>query len=99
MSSGVKRVVTGGVTGTGAVLSVATIGFRPQKMELINVDGLAKADWNDVMADDSMLKTVTAGTMSLVTTGGITPTSRGFDLGADADLNVAGEQLLWVAFE
>lgn len=100
MSSGVSRVMTGSVYGTGADLDVRTVGFRPSKVELLNVDGLAKAEWTDTMADGEMVKQVTAGTLSSVTGGnGVTPLSDGFRLGADADMNVADERLHWVAYE
>jgi hypothetical protein len=51
------------------------------------------------MADGEALKTITAGTISKVTTNGVTPLSDGFSLGADTDLNVADELIHWIAHE
>jgi hypothetical protein len=47
-----------------------------------------------------MTKEITAGTMSYVTGGnGITPLATGFRLGADANLNIAGQQVFFTAEE
>ena len=99
MSSGVARMMTGAVIGTGANLDVRTVGFRPRKVELINETGLATAVWTDSMADAEMFKAITAGTISKQATLGITPLSDGFRIGADTDLNVADEKVHWVACE
>ncbi|MGW8177876.1 MAG: hypothetical protein ACWGQW_03665 [bacterium] len=99
MGSGVSRVMTGAVRGTGAVLPVRTVGFRPQRVELFNRDGLVVCSWQESMPDDSMMKQVTAGTISFVTSGGITPLSNGFQLGADVDANVADELVDWAAYQ
>lgn len=99
MSSGVSRTMSGSVLGTGADLDVKTVGFRPRKVELMNETGLALATWTSSMKDGEMLKRVTAGTMSKVTTTGITPLAAGFRIGADADMNVADELVHWVCHE
>lgn len=97
MGSGRSREVIGTFVGTGADLDIEKVGFSPNRIEVHNVDGLCMAVWTNVMADDSMLKTITAGTMSKVTTDGITPLSGGFTLGADTDLNVSGEEGFYIA--
>lgn len=100
MSSGVNRVVVGSVYGTGADLEVRTVGFRPKYVKVINVSAdNAAGEWLDGMADDSAVLTITDGTISVITTNGITPLSNGFALGADTDLNVSGELVRWIAFE
>ena len=99
MGSGVQRIITGAVVGTGAALDVKTVGFRPRKVTLLNETGLAKGEWTNSMADGEMLKTITAGTMSKVTTNGVTPLSNGFTIGADADVNAADELIHYVAEE
>jgi len=99
MSSGVQLSVNGAVLGTGANLDVLTVGFRPRRVTLFNEDGLATAEWTDSMADGEMLKAITAGTISMVTTTGITPLANGFRIGADTDINVAAEKVHWVAHE
>lgn len=98
MSSGVSKTRTGSVNGTAAIIKV-TLDFQPRVVRLLNVGGLASAEWVEDMADDSMVKTITAGTMTLETSDGITPTASGFDIGADADVNAAGELIHWVAHE
>lgn len=95
MSSGVSRTRSGSFGGTGADKQVRTVGFRPKWVKVINEDGLCQAEWFESMADDSALKTVTAGTLSFITSNGITPLSDGFALGADGDLNVADEKVHW----
>lgn len=100
MSSGVSRVVNGSLTGeTGVVKEVHTVGFRPKRVEVFNVGGLAKADWHSDMADDSMVLQITAGTMTLETSDGIIPLSDGFSIGANGDLNVDDELIHWTAYE
>lgn len=98
MSSGVQLSKNGAFYGTGANIDVRTVGFRPRRVELYNEDGLCSAVWTDDMANAAGLKQITAGTMSKMTLG-VTPLSDGFRLGADTDLNVAGEKVYWVAHE
>jgi hypothetical protein len=90
---------SGAFTGDGSARQVRTLAFRPRRVVLHNVGGLVSAEWNETMADASMVKRVTDGTMTFPTTNGITPLSNGFTVGADADLNAAGELVHWVAFE
>ena len=100
MGSGIRKTLFGAVEGTGAQLDVRTIPFRPTAVELFNNDGLAVARWQESMADGSMLKQITAGTISLVTGGnGLTPLADGFRLGADTDMNVDGEVVYWKVYE
>lgn len=97
MASGVERTVCGAVKGTGSNLDVRTVGFRPKVVELLNITGLVKANWSESMADAAAMKQVTAGTISAITTGGVTPLSDGFRIGADTDINVSNEIIHWVA--
>lgn len=97
--SGARRVINGSINGTGSALEVRTIGFRPTRVELSNIDGLVTAKWNEAMPDGSMEKRVTAGTMTFPTSNGITPLSDGFRLGADTDMNVDGETVVWSAWD
>jgi len=100
MSSGVSRLMVGSFIGTGAALEVRTVGFRPKYVKIFNVSAdNAAGEWLQGMADDSAFKTITDGTVSVITSDGITPLSDGFGVGADADLNVDGELVRWVAFE
>lgn len=92
MSSSNSRSYRDSVTGTGAALNVTKVGFRPKRVRLFNVGaGLCEGYWQDTMPDASMVKRVTAGTMSFPLTNGITPLANGFTIGADANLNVAGQ--------
>jgi hypothetical protein len=68
-------------------------------VKLWNISDLATGVWLEGMADDSVFKEVTAGTKSLATTGGVTPLSDGFSLGADTDLNVDTELVRYEATE
>lgn len=98
MASGRSRTARGSFLGTGAVYEVEKVGFKPQKVELINVDDAAHATHIEGMGDASMLKQK-AGTTTLETTNGITLTDSGFTIGADADLNVADERTFYVCHE
>lgn len=91
MASGASRWVSGSFTGTGSSLQVKTVGFKPKQIKIFNKDGLAMAEWFQPMDEDTMWKQVTAGTLSHVSSAGLTPLADGFQLGADADLNVSGE--------
>jgi hypothetical protein len=99
MSSGVNRIVTGAVYGTGALLEVRSVGFRPKAVALKNVDGICTAEWQNTMPDDSMVKIITAGTMTYDVADGVIPLSDGFSIGADTDVNVDGELVHWAAYE
>lgn len=99
MGSGVNRMVTGSIVATGSAMNIRMVGFRPSKVTVLNASAPARGEWQDTMADASMLKQVTAGTASFVTSNGITPLSDGFTLGTDADLNTADEVIHWAAWE
>lgn len=101
MASGGIRMKTGSSVGTGASLDIRTLDFRPRKVVVENVaaGGLVRGEWQDTMADASMMKTAIDGAKTFPTTLGITPLSDGFRIGADTDLNVAGEVVHWVAYE
>ena len=98
--SGGARAFTGAFRGTGADIDLKTVPFRPHRVQLMNLDSADQGQWQQGMDDGSMLKTLAAGASSLVTGGnGITPLSQGFRLGADADLNVVGEEVHFTAWE
>jgi len=99
MGAGVNRTREGAHFGTGAEISIRTVGFRPKKVEIFNETGDCMAFWTASMADASGMKTIAAGTTAFITSGGITPLSDGFKLGADTDLNVSGEKFHWFAQE
>ena len=73
-------------------------------MKLINIDGDCFLEWTDDMPDAKGMKTIAAGTTAEIATLGITPyagtvgaNSLGFIIGADTDINVSAETLMWVA--
>jgi len=96
------NIQVGTVEGTGAAINIE-LGFEPDWIEVQNIDGNAAGKWSSNMPAASMVKR-TAGTFSKPTTNGISPyagvrgtAAKGFTIGADADLNVDGETLVYVA--
>jgi hypothetical protein len=97
---GIMRVATGRYldTGTVAAYDFTTLGFTPKYVRVSNVTSRDMLEWFEGMADASAVKTVAAGTRTLITTLGITPiTNKGFTLGLDTDVNVTSEQVSWLA--
>lgn len=96
MSAGTRKVC-GSVVGTGAAIDVKTVGFRALSVKLMNTSGNCLAYWQHSMPDAAMQKIVDSGSgatdVSYVTSNGITPLSNGFTIGADTDLNAAGETI------
>lgn len=91
------------ITGTGANIDIKC-GFVPAKVEVMNITstGLEKLEWYRGMPDASGIKTTSAPARTKITTLGITPlgddvadtVEQGFRIGADTDINVAGEKLV-----
>ncbi len=81
---------------TAAAISITT-GFLPRFVEVVNVTSGDSYRWYEGMAAASAVKTVAAGTVSIITTLGITVSSSGFTIGLDLDVNVINEQLSWTA--
>lgn len=97
---GVMRIATGRYldTGTVAAYDFDDLGFTPKYVKVSNVTSRDQLEWFEGMADASAVKTVAAGTRTLITTLGITPlTNKGFTLGLDTDVNVTNEQVSWIA--
>jgi hypothetical protein len=90
---GVGRVLD---TGTVAARDI-TLGFKPRVVRVINVTSRDMMEWYEGMADASAVKTVAAGTRTLITSNGITPTANGFTIGLDTDVVVTSEQISWEA--
>ena len=95
---------TGAVTGTGASIYIQ-LDFKPIKVELYNIDdagGETQLVWALALPDASGIKIIDSGagvTDALyISTLGITPGSGGFTIGADTDVNVVGESIMWVAW-
>ena len=96
------RIKTGTVEGTGAAISM-DIGFIPQRVELVNIDGDALLIWTDDMGAGKGYKILGTGAGALIATGGITVSSEtstyiGFSIGADSDVNVSSETICYTAW-
>lgn len=99
MASGAAKVAYGASLGTGLDLDVKSVGFRPRKVKLVNRASADELYWTETMPDAGGQKRLAAGAASTLTTLGITPLADGFRLGTDADMNVDGELVDWVATE
>ena len=94
----VTRIKTGTIDGTGAAISIVC-GFRPRYVKVVNVasGGLCSIEHIDTMAAASGFKGITAGTKTFISSNGITLNDFGFTIGADADVNVSGEAIHYIA--
>lgn len=97
--------IFGSKEGTGATINVS-IGFIPEKVILKNIDDTSdfpELEW--VTGMDAGFGTKRVGsTFSRLTTLGVSEyagspasASAGFTIGADTDINVDGETILWEA--
>jgi len=95
----------GTVEGTGATI-IVQLGFTPQWVRILNIDGQAMLEWTKDMPDGYGVKTITDGTISKITSLGITPyggtvagNAKGFLIGADTDINVTStaETMIYIA--
>jgi len=57
-------------------------GYRPRVVRFINLTDRSTIEWFEGMADDSAILTVAAGTRTLVTSSGVTPSASGFTIKA-----------------
>lgn len=103
MSSGTNRFISGSAIASGATQQILTVGFLPRSVKVVNITHPGELLYMDPMPADSGLKTVTNGTKSYITSLGITPlrgvSGAGFQLGADAAINQAGDVLYYEARE
>lgn len=83
---------------TTAVAIKRTTGFKPRYVKVQNETSRDSYEWFEGMADAEAIKTVAAGTVTIITTLGITPAADGFTIGLDTDVNVVNEQISWCAF-
>ena len=96
--SNTLRLATGRYLDTGTVAAYTfTLGFKPRYVKVENVTDRNGEEWYEGMADASAVKTVAAGTKTLITTLGITPLSYGFTFGLDTDINVTSKQVSFIA--
>lgn len=102
MSSPAHSVICGSFVGTGTALTIKTLNSKVKSLELLNITSGDSARYASSMPDGAMAKRLAAGTASFIAaTTGVTPYSAadgaGFTLGADADMNVAGEVVHYIA--
>lgn len=94
------NIIFGSQDGTGANIDIE-LGFLPTSVKVVNLESatLEQLEWYEGMAAASAIKTVSpTGARTKITTLGISSLSDtflGFRIGADADVNVAGETLIW----
>lgn len=110
-SSTLDGFVAGQVEGTGNAIDIE-LRFTPRYVELMNVDGDVKVEWDHTMANGAGYKITYGSAYAMITTGGVTPKElsqledyssgssyRGFQIGTDADLNVSSETIHYRAWE
>lgn len=99
MSSSLNMVKSGKVSGSGALKKVV-LGFKPREVRLFNAaaGGLVEAWKTDSMDDDKAMKRVPAGTATFPADM-VTINADGFTIGVDADLNAAGEEIHYLAYQ
>ena len=86
----------GEVEGTGSAITVK-LDFKPIRVRIFNRTQLAKASWNQQMPAASAMLEVTAGTISFITSAGITGGNNGFIIGTNASLNTDDDTIYWEA--
>lgn len=100
MGSGNKSPKVIQLIGTGASIECDLPDFKPRIVEAVNVASGDRLEWFEGMTNAHAVKTLGAtGAVSIITSLGITIRDKGFTLGADTDVNVAGEALRVVCFE
>lgn len=91
------RISTGRyITSSTAAAFNIDLGYAPRYICIENVTSGDKMEWYEGMADASAVKTVAAGTRTIITSLGLTPSNKGFTVGLDLDVNVINEQLSWI---
>ena len=96
-ASVIQLTVGSYITSSTAAAFTITTGYKPLWVRVVNETSGDMYEWYNGMAAAEAVKTVAAGTRSLITTLGITQNSNGFTVGLDTDVNVINEQLSWMA--
>lgn len=99
------RYAAGRIKATNALLDIMTVGFSPRKAVVTNLTNQVLVEMNDGLESGKNLKRIADGTLSVLSSGGITPKTdssgnHGISIPAAlADINdAAGEDLLWEAW-
>ena len=85
------------LTDAAAAAITITTGFRPRYVKVVNVTSGDMYEWFEGMTDASAIRTIAAGTRTILATLGITDNENGFIIGLDLTVNVISEQLSWIA--
>lgn len=84
------------VAATPAAVTV-TLGWQPAYVKAININDVAEFEYFEGMADDSAVKHVTAGDMTIETSDMITVATTGFTIGTGIG-DTASDVVRWIAF-
>lgn len=101
MSSNGSSLVTKTVTANNSTLTIP-LGFQPKKVVITNATSLARIEWDKSLLNGYAWKQVAAGTRTLLTSGGPTPTAwsgttpPGFSIGAVTDINDTTTEVLHI---
>lgn len=91
---GVSRLATASYLDTGTVAAYTfTVGFTPKYVRFQNETSRDQLEWFEGMTAGYALKTVAAGTRTLITSNGITVSGNQVTMGLDTDVNVTSEQV------
>lgn len=70
------------VTDQAVSLGGDKVGFRPSYVKIWNEDDGSSLEWFDSMGDDTGMLVDSSGTVTALSSDGLTPTATGFDLAA-----------------
>lgn len=93
----INKAVGRYLTSSTAAAITITCGFKPRIVRIYNVTSGDMMEWFEGMTAATAVKTVAAGTRSILSSLGITVADDGFVIGLDTDVNVINEQISWVA--
>ncbi len=68
-----------------------TIGFKPRYVKIVNETSKHVEEWFEGMAAGEAFQSTSTGQKAMITSSGITPTTRGFTVGLDALINLENE--------
>lgn len=82
------QVAVGRITATSTPVAISgfSTGFSPRYVCVVNTSERVKIEWFDQMSAAQGVKTVAAGTVTKLTSLGITVGKTGFSIGLDTDL-------------
>lgn len=80
---------------SSAVAFTVTVGFKARYVEVTNEDDRTSMRWYEGMADAEAIVTVANGTVTLVTSNGITVSARTVIIGLDTNVNVVSKNISW----